>query len=118
MNNVAFAFSAIRQDVQLTMSDFIRHEIVWGFLLGITSATIIYAFLVSEHPRNIPTMLTCDLTDSFNRIAERDADGRFMHSYTSFKREYNFIRTIFYAFILLALIAGIVTLFRASPRSV
>lgn len=118
MNNAAFTFHAIQQDIQLTTSEFLRHEIVWGFLLGITAATIIYAFLVSEHPRNIPTMLTCDLSDSFTRVAERDMNGRFMHSYTSFTREYRFLRITFYAVVLLILVVGIIALFRVNVDSV
>lgn len=109
MDNFIQGVQAAAFTIRITFYSFILNEGVWGFGVGFATATIIYAFFLSENPRYIPLFLTKTAPISFSRVAERDPGGKFLESYTSFQKEYSRVRIAFYfallAFLLIILVA-------------
>jgi hypothetical protein len=109
MMNFLLALQSAEYAIRLTFVSFVYNEGVWGFAVGFAAATVIYAFFLSENPGNIPLYLTKTAPLSFNQVAQRDASGKFLASYTSFQKEYSRVRIAFYfallAFFLVILVA-------------
>lgn len=109
MSNFLLALQSAEYAIRLTLASFIYNEGVWGFGVGFAAATIIYAFFLSENPQHIPTYLTKTAASSFTQVAQRDASGKFLASYTAFQKEYSRVRIAFYfallAFFLIILVA-------------
>lgn len=112
MDNFTLGVQSAAYAIRLTFFSFIFNEAVWGFAVGMATATIIYAFFLSENPRNIPLFLTKTAPTSFTRIAERDVSGKFLASYTAFQKEYSRVRIAFYFALLAFLLVVVVAMLR------
>lgn len=109
MDNFIASLQSVAYAIKVTSLGIVRHDATWGFVTGFSTATGLYAFITSENPRNLPAILTKDPQTSFSQLAPRETGGTFEVSYTSFQREYNRVRIVFYlalfAFLILIAIA-------------
>jgi len=112
MTNFLLALRSVEYAIRVTFIGFIYNEAVWGFAVGFASATVIYAFFLSENPRFIPLFLTKTASTSFTKVAERDPSGKYLASYTSFQKEYSRVRIAFYFALLAFLLIILVSLLR------
>ena len=87
---------AISYSIHVTASAFLHHEVVWGFVFGFIAATAICILALVERPSHLPYILTKTAEDSFICLAVQDDDGRYLTSYSSFKKQYTEVRIIFY----------------------
>ncbi len=112
MDNFTFSLQALATSLKLTTLALLRHQVMWGFALGLVASTLVYAFVASENPRCIPAMMTRDERDAFMALAVRSPQGTYKTSFLSFQREYNKIRFIFYTALLAFLLVVAIALLR------
>ncbi len=96
MDNFIATIQSVAYAIKVTSLGIVRHDASWGFVTGFCTATGLYAFITSENPRNLPSILTKDPQTSFSQVAPRGDSGTFLLSYTAFQREYNRVRIVFY----------------------
>ena len=112
MDQFTFSVQALATSLKLTTLALLRHQVMWGFSLGFVASTLVYAFIVSENPRSLPTLLTQNERDSFLALANKTPQGTFKTSFLNFQREYNKMRFIFYTAVLAFLVVVAIALLR------
>jgi hypothetical protein len=112
MDNLLPALQSVGHTIRITFRAIAMHDASWGFLTGFFTATGLFAVIMSENPRHLPILLTKSSQKSFEMLAARDIQGTFCASYTSFQREYNRVRSIFYLSLLAFFVVVSIALLR------
>jgi hypothetical protein len=112
MDNFIFSLQALALNIKLTIIALLRHQVMWGFGLGFTAATLVYAFIVSESPRRIPAYLTKNTRDAFLTLIPKASDGIYKTSFLAFQRDYNKVKLSFYCMVLAFLIVIAIALLK------
>ncbi len=112
MNNFFLQVHVVGRSIHYTIVSFINNPAVWGFLLGLCGAAIVMIILISENPAVVKLMLSHSPSDSFVKIVTRNVRGTYSTSYTSFEREYNRIRILFYSSALIFLLIIVVAMIK------
>lgn len=107
MNNVYFGLQAIFHSVAVSGTEIIRHQLVWGFCLGLLASTCIHALVISKNPRHIPHMIYHqDSKHIFYKLHHPQKDGTYKRSFEDFQRKHHHVRSMFFGlFVVLLLIA-------------
>lgn len=109
MENSIYALQSVALAIKGTILPLIQHPMIWGFAIGFGASTMIHLFLMSDNPRQLPTMISNNVTTSFDKLAPRNQEGSYSISYTEFSKQYSKVRMTFYsmvmAFFLLVVVA-------------
>lgn len=105
--NLGYGLQNVAMNISSTVASLLRHQILWGFVLGFAVAATLFLFLSNDTPRNLPYLLGRNEMQSFNKLAHQSFDGSFDMSYSKFKKQAAQTRVIFYAafFALLVVVA-------------
>lgn len=95
MDNFFFGLQAVTVGVIDLLRRMTAYELFWGFSLGFLSSTIIHAFLLSAHPKQIPSMLLQDQAISFQKIYKPNARHVYKESFETHVTTVNKIKFIF-----------------------
>lgn len=94
-DNFIFGMKAISSDMSLFFLNIIHNKILWGFSFGIFLTIIIVGFFITKNPKEIPIILQYSATDGFQKLAEREQNGTYQMSYSTFVKVHTQIRTLF-----------------------
>lgn len=94
-DNFLFGMKAISRDMVLFLSDLIHNKILWGFSFGILLTIIIVGFFITKNPKQIPVILQYNAADGFQKLSEREQNGTYQTSYSTFVKIHTQIRTLF-----------------------
>lgn len=103
-NSSFYGIEAITLHLKSILISFFYHQLVLGFVIGFIAATGIYALLLAEEPKHIPIILAHKQNVCFQKIATKNPDGTYATSYTEFEKNYNRVKTLFYASVLVFLL--------------
>ncbi|MEI6510817.1 MAG: hypothetical protein WCO25_02125 [Candidatus Uhrbacteria bacterium] len=62
------------------------YPLFWGFAVGFLVSTIAHAFLMTDKPRQISTVLFEDKSKAFEKLYPRREDGSFSRSYSDYSK--------------------------------
>lgn len=93
--NLQLGILALTTDMRLFFLSLFQNNVFLGFLLGLVIALLITGFILTQNPRNIPTMLRYSSFDSFQRISSRAKDGTYDMAYSAYLKMYSQIRMLF-----------------------
>lgn len=94
-DNFLFGMKAISRDMSLFLSDILHNKILWGFSFGIFLTIIIVGFFITKNPKQIPIILQYSAADGFQKLSEREQNGTYQTSYSTFIKIHTQIRTLF-----------------------
>jgi len=57
-SNFVYGIYALAYSISLSLKQLIQFQLLWGFILGLAVATLIYAIVLTKHPKEICTDLT------------------------------------------------------------
>lgn len=106
MNNFIEGMVAIILGLKGTLIRVTDYPLFWGFATGFLTSTLVHAFMMTDSPRQVPTVLFNDKSTSFEKLYPRRDDGTYTKSYAEFSRTAMRTKVIFSlaGFIVLALI--------------
>jgi len=108
MNNFLEGMRAVFGGLTDLLLGVTNYPLFWGFSLGFLVSTLVHAFLMTDNPRQIPTVLFQDKSTSFEKLYPRKANGTYAKSYADFskaaKRTKILFSTAFFLLLLLILL--------------
>lgn len=111
MKNFIFGIQAIIHGLGDMLAQVAQYQMFWGFAIGFFVSTVMHGFLITEHPKQIPTMFLLDTSKSFSKLHQQKTDGTYDVSYTQFlvraqkiKFIFGLAITLFFAIIILAVL--------------
>jgi hypothetical protein len=72
-----------------------KYELFWGFMLGFFVSTLMHGFMMTNHPKNVPTMLFHDNATSFQKMYARDDNAPYKQSFTAHAEDVKKLKTMF-----------------------
>jgi hypothetical protein len=111
VDNFFFGVQASMESIVETIRLASRYQLFLGFIFGFITASVIHALLSAEHIRHVPSMVLRDPSVSFQKVYPASKGGSFDHSYASFMKNVQQMKTIFYlgAFFIITLLIVVVT---------
>jgi hypothetical protein len=94
-DNFLFGMKAISRDMVLFLSDLVHNKILWGFSFGILLTVLIVGFFITKNPKQIPVILQYSATEGFQKLSEREQNGTYQTSYSTFIKIHAQIRMLF-----------------------
>ncbi len=97
VENLIFGTGAIARGLSFTIKNIMQYQLFWGFALGFLISTLVHGFLVSDNPKQIPTMLFHNNTNGFLQInqSQRNPDGTYTVSFSKFIKMADKVRFLF-----------------------
>lgn len=86
MSNFIEGIVALLLGLRGTLVRVADYPLFWGFATGFLTSTLVHAFLMTDSPRQVPTVLFNDKSVSFEKLYARRKDGTYGKSYTEFSR--------------------------------
>ena len=111
MDNFLGGFHAVILGLKDTLFQVADYPLFWGFSLGFLTSTIVHAFVVSEHPRDVPVMLFQEQSKSFEKLYATSSKGTYTKSYAEYSTMVRRIKILFFiasSFMVILLIAALV----------
>lgn len=112
MDNFILGIQALAYGINLTIGTILQLELFWGFAIGFFVSTLIHAFLISEHPRNIPKLLFYDIGTSFQQLSHRAKNGTYTSSFSHFMHMAETVKLLFALSFLLSMLIIFLALIR------
>ena len=106
MQNFLLGLKAVLGGARDTLSQIGSFPMFWGFAIGFLVSTVAHAFLITDRPSHVSTVLFADKSRGFEKLYPRKTDGTFGKSYADYSRMAERIKTSFLIaiFIMTALI--------------
>ncbi len=109
MDNFIFGVGAIARGISQSLKGVSQYNLIWGFGLGFLVSTLVHGFIMSESPKDLPTVLFKDKMQSFQKISSQSEDGTYTKSFSSFGKFVDkvklFFGVSFFIFAIVVLIA-------------
>ena len=86
MDNFLGGFHAVMLGLGDTLSQVTNYPLFWGFATGFLTSTIAHLFLLSDHPRDVPTVLFQEKAKSFAKLYAPKKGGAYTKSYTEYSK--------------------------------
>ena len=102
MNNFFLGLEAVLGEAKGTLSQVAAYPLFWGFATGFITSTVVHAFLMVDHPRQVGDILFRDKAQSFEKMYPSKPDGSYAKSYTEFSRMVDRTKITFLSAFLLA----------------
>lgn len=113
MDNFLLGLRAVLGELKNTVAHLGNYPLLWGFAFGFLTSTIVHAFLMTEHPGQIRTVLFEDKAKGFEKLFPPKEGGSFGKSYTEYSRMVDRTKiTLLSAFLVVTIILLIVALTR------
>jgi hypothetical protein len=111
MDNFLGGFHAVILGLKDSLSQVTNYPLFWGFTLGFLTSTIVHAFLMSDHPKNLPTMLFTEQSKSFEALYAKSEDGTYAKSYSEYSKMVRHIKILSLIAVSLILVLIIIVVF-------
>lgn len=95
MQNFFLGLKAILLEAFDTLSQVSDYPMFWGFAMGFLTSTIVHAFLITDSPRHVSTVLFEDKSKGFQKLYPRKANGSFIRSYSEYSRIADRTKSVF-----------------------
>lgn len=95
MTNFSLGLHAIFSSLVLNLKELGQYRMLWGFAIGFFVSTIVYAFITTENPRNIPQMALQDKAIAFQAINKRAENASYDKSFVEFSKEVDNLKLTF-----------------------
>jgi len=86
MNNFFLGLRAVLGEGRDTIGRVSDYPMFWGFAAGFLTSTITHAFLITDNPRQMPTVLFDDKSKGFEKLYPKREDGSYGKSYSDYSR--------------------------------
>lgn len=84
MNNFVFGVQAIARGMSNAIHYVTQFPLFWGFALGFVTSTLVHGFLISDHPKQLPTLLFHNKMRGFQKLHTQSVNGSYLASYSEF----------------------------------
>ena len=109
MSNFILGIEADIYNLDSLIHMIIQYQLFWGFAIGFFVATLVYAFIISDHPRHVPIILMHKPADSFRKIYGLEKEGN-EHHFSFYEKMANSIRWIFSLSILIFMVIVLIAI--------
>ena len=72
-----------------------KFELFWGFTLGFIVSTLVHGVLMTDNPRDVPSMVLQDKATSFQKIYDRQEGDSYKQSFHSYSQNVNKMKLTF-----------------------
>lgn len=110
MDNFIYGLKAVWESGSVLLNQMIKYQVFWGFLIGFFAATMVYGFLMTEHPRQVASVLFQEKSKSFERWGKRRDDGTFSESFYAFSQKAERIKAAFLLAVLTLILFILITI--------
>lgn len=109
MDNFLGGFHAVMLGLVDTMAQVADYPLFWGFAVGFLTSTIVHAFLLTDHPRDIPTVLFQEKAKGFEQLYAPEKGSTYTKSYAEYSKTAHRTKLLFLiAASIVLLVVGIV----------
>ena len=112
MENFILGIQSVTTGMGQSIKGVGQYSIFWGFAFGFLVSTLMHGFLMTENPRDVPTMLLRSSANSFEKIHKKGENGSYEMSYNTFVKTANNVKFIFGLSFLLFVLIILVAMFR------
>lgn len=74
-----------------------EYQLFWGFAIGFLVATMVYGFLITDHPSQVPSVLFQDKSKSFEKFYKRQDGGHYIKSFYDFSKKADRVKIAFWS---------------------
>jgi len=74
-----------------------EYQLFWGFVLGFFVATLVYGFFITDHPKQVPTILFRDKSKSFEKFYQRQENKPYVKSFYDFSKKADRVKIAFWS---------------------
>jgi len=110
MNNFVLGMRALFESAGLLFSQVTKYQVFWGFLIGFLASTIVYGFLITDHPKQVASVLFEDKAKSFERLYKREENKSFNRSFYDFSRKADRLKAAFLLVVLTLILLILITI--------
>ncbi len=108
MNNFFLGIKAIENNAVLMFKQLAEYQLFWGFAIGFLVATLVYGFLITDRPGQVPAVLFQDKSKSFEKFYKRKDGKSYTKSFYDFSKKADRVKVSFwlagtFAFLLILL---------------
>mgnify|MGYP001588506784 FL=1 len=87
MDNFFFGLQAVMVGTIDLVRRIFAYKVFWGFAFGFFVSTVFHAFLLSDNPRHIATMLLKDHASGFQKLYQPDTKNVYHHSFRDYMKQ-------------------------------
>lgn len=95
MDNFLLGIQSVTTGMAQSIRGVGQYSLFWGFAFGFLVSTLMHGFLITENPRNVPTMLLRSSADGFEKLHKKGDSGSYEVSYQTFVKTSNNVKFIF-----------------------
>lgn len=95
MENFIKGLQAIFGEAGNTLSAVTDYPLFWGFAVGFFTSTIVHAFLMTDHPQQVSTVLFQEKAKGFETLYPAKPNGTFTKSYSDYSKMADRVKTLF-----------------------
>lgn len=110
MNNFVLGMRAVFESVLLLLEQTTKYQVFWGFLIGFFVSTVFYGFLVTDRPRQVPSVLFEDKAKSFQRLYNRQDGQSYHRSFYEFSQRADRLKAVFLLAVLFLILLILITI--------
>lgn len=86
MDNFLGGFHAVILGLMNTIAQVMDFPLFWGFATGFVTSTVVHAFLLSDHPRDVPTVLFQEKAKGFESLYAPVKGSAYTKSYAEYSK--------------------------------
>lgn len=96
MDNFFFGFQAVVSESIDLIRRITAYKLFWGFSLGFLVSTILHGFLLTDHPKQLATMLLKDKAVSYQKLHTQDGSQKYKgESFQAYMKRVDKIKLVF-----------------------
>ncbi len=95
MDNFFLGLRAVLLEAKGTIAFVTAYPLFWGFAMGFLTSTLVHAFLIMDHPKQVADALLLDKSTGFSKLYPARPDGTFGKSYADYSRMVDRVKITF-----------------------
>lgn len=95
MDNFLGGFHAVILGLRDMLMQVTNYPLFWGFSLGFLTSTIAHALLLTDSPRDVPTVLFQQQSASFEKLYSPAVGNTYTKSYTEYSKTVHRTKLLF-----------------------
>lgn len=95
MENFIFGIQSITTGMAQSIISVSQYSLFWGFGFGFFVSTLMHAFLITDNPRQVPSMLLRSPAKGFEQLHEKGQSGTYEVSYSSYMKKATHVKFVF-----------------------
>lgn len=95
MENFIFGIQSLTTGMAQAILSVSQYSLFWGFAFGFFVSTLMHGFLITENPRQVPSMLLRSSAKGFEQLHKKGQSGAYEVSYAGYMKKASHVKFVF-----------------------